>query len=238
VSTQFEELARQPTAIGEIVLRRRLEPTLQIDVYEVKLGDEYLMSSLFTASETQLAERALAALEGTGLDIVVGGLGLGYTARAVLNDQRVRSLHVIEAVPGVIDWHERHLLPLSTGLTTDPRCQLVEADFFAVIAAHAPFGPDAPDMVHAVMVDIDHTPRHHLHPRHAAFYKPAGLRHVAARLHPGGVFSLWSDDPPDSDFITAANAVFTSCDAQVVTFSNPLTGGEATSTVYVSRSSR
>jgi spermidine synthase len=234
VSAQFEELDRQSTDLGEIVLRRRLEATLHIDVYEVKLGNEYLMSSLFTASETQLAELALAALAGTDLDIVVGGLGLGYTAYAALNDQRVRSLHVIEALPEVIDWHQRHLLPLAAALTTDTRCQLVKADFFSTIATHAPFGPDAPDRVHALIIDIDHTPRHHLHPRHAALYTPDGLRQVAARLHPGGVFALWSDDPPDSDFIAAADQVFTSCDAHVVTFPNPLIGGEATNTVYVS----
>lgn len=191
------------------------------------------MSSLFTASETQLAEFALAALAGTDLDIVVGGLGLGYTAYAALNDERVRSLHVIEALPEVIDWHQRHLLPLADALTTDRRCQLVKADFFATIARHAPFGPGAPDMVHALIVDIDHTPRHHLHPRHADFYTPDGLRRVAARLHPAGVFALWSDDPPDSDFMAAADQVFTSCVAHVVTFPNPLIGGDATNTVYV-----
>lgn len=235
VSARFEELDRQPTAIGEIVLRRRLEPNLQIDVYEVKLGDEYLMSSLFTVSERRLAELALAALPGSDLDIVVGGLGLGYTAHAVLKDQRVRSLDVIEAVPQVIDWHQRALVPLAAELTADPRCALIEADFFATIAMHGPIRTKGPDRVHGVLVDIDHTPRHHLHPSHAAFYTRDGLRHLAARLHPGGVFALWSDDPPDRDFIAAADEVFASCDAHVVTSPNPLTDCQSTNTVYVSR---
>ncbi len=235
MNVHIEELDRKFTDLGEIVLRRRLEPTLLVDVYEVKLGDEYLMSSLFTASETALAELTLAALEDSALDIVVGGLGLGYTAYATLSTARVRSLYVIEAVPEVIDWHQRHLVPLAAALTGDRRCHLVQGDFFATIAAETSFGPGAPDRVHAVIVDIDHTPRHHLHPRHAAFYSSDGLRRVATRLHPGGVFALWSDDPPDSDFVATAREVFASCEAQIINFPNPLTGGESSNTVYISR---
>src|SRR5512134_938528 len=107
MSVRFEELDWGPTPLGEISLRRRLEPTLQIDVYEAKLGDEFLMSSLFTVSEIALADLALSSLHGSELDVVVGGLGLGYTAEAVLRDARVRSLYVIEALEEVIGWHRR-----------------------------------------------------------------------------------------------------------------------------------
>lgn len=65
MSTRFEQIDWQRTPIGDLSLRRRLEPTLQVDVYEVKLGDEALMSSLFTASEIELANLALARLPGT-----------------------------------------------------------------------------------------------------------------------------------------------------------------------------
>jgi spermidine synthase len=58
----------------------------------VKLGDEFLMSSLFTGSEVALARLALEKLATPTADVVVGGLGLGYTARAVLAHGRVRSL--------------------------------------------------------------------------------------------------------------------------------------------------
>jgi len=235
MSARFEELDRRPTPIGEISVRRRLEPTLQIDVYEVKLGDEFLMSSLFTESEVQLAKLGLAELSGTDLDVGVGGLGLGYTARAVLEDARVRSLRVVEALDAVIDWHRRRLLPLGADLTSDPRCRLVHGDFFALIVEGNDFGPGAPDRFHAVLVDIDHTPRHLLHPSHTPFYEPDGLRRLAGRLHPGGVFGLWSDDPPDRDFVGVVEEVFASCEAHVVTFPNFYTGGESACTVYVAR---
>src|SRR3546814_9843839 len=96
--------------MGDISVRRRLEPTLKIDIYEVILGDEHLMSSIFTVAEIALARLGLAEVSGDDLDVVVGGSGLGYTARAALEDERVRSLHVIEALGEVIEWHAQHLL--------------------------------------------------------------------------------------------------------------------------------
>lgn len=228
---RFEELAWRDTSLGAISLRRRLEPTLKVDVYEVKLGDEFLMSSLFTVGEVALARLGLAQLAGLDLDIVVGGLGLGYTARAALDDPRVRSLTVVEALGEVIDWQERGLLPDTAGLASDPRARLVHGDFFAMVQAGAGFLPGR--RVHAVLLDIDHTPRRLLHPSHAAFYTPSGLRRLARHLHPGGVFALWSDDPPAAEFRAVLAAAFTRTEAHVVTFPNPLTGKESANTVYV-----
>ncbi|MEO6652027.1 MAG: spermidine synthase, partial [Ilumatobacteraceae bacterium] len=88
MSRAFEELDRRATRMGEISLRRRLEPTLRIDVWEVKLDDDFLMSSLFTAGEEAVADLGLAATDGDDLRIVVGGLGLGHTTNAALADPR------------------------------------------------------------------------------------------------------------------------------------------------------
>ncbi len=236
MSARFEEIDHRPTPIGALTLRRRRDPAAEADVYEVKLDDEFLMSSLFTAGEVALAELGLEQLPGDGLDVVVGGLGLGYTARAVLRDERVRSLVVVEALGEVIDWHRRHLAPLGAELTADDRCRLVRGDFFALAGDGPGFDPGAPDRrFHAVLLDIDHAPDHVLHPGHAPFYTPAGLRRLARRLHPGGVFALWSDDPPSADFTAVLAEVFPESAAHVVTFDNPVRGGTAANTVYVAR---
>ncbi|MEU5566934.1 spermidine synthase [Micromonospora musae] len=235
MGARFEELAWRQTPIGLISLRRRRDPALQTEVYEVKLDDEFLMSSLFPVAEIELARLGLAALADAELDVVVGGLGLGYTARTALADDRVRSLHVVEAIEDVIDWHRRGLLPFAAGLADDPRTRLVRADFFAAVDGDG-FDPDRPGRrFHAVLLDIDHSPRHVLHPRNAAFYTPAGLRRLAGHLHPGGVFALWSDDPPEPAFEQTLAEVFATARAHVVPFANPLTGGESANTVYVAR---
>jgi len=219
--------------MGAVSLRRRLDPASQVDVYEVKLDDEFLMSSLFTVAEVELARLALAAAPATEVDVVVGGLGLGFTADAVLSDPRVGSLTVVEALDEVIGWHRRALLPFAAGVTADPRSRLVHGDFFAMSAGDG-FDPDTSGRrFHVIAVDIDHSPRHLLHPGHAGFYTVDGLTQLARHLYPGGVFALWSNDPPDAQFTAVLEQVFAASTAHVVAFPNPVRGGESTNTVYV-----
>jgi hypothetical protein len=235
VSARFEELDFRPTPMGDISLRRRRDPSSGEDVYEVKLDEDFLMSSLFTVAEVEVARLALAELPGADLDVVVGGLGLGFTALTVLEHPGVRSLVVVDALAEVIEWHERGLIPAGGVLRDDPRCRLVHGDFFAMAAAST-LDPDQPGRrFHAVVVDIDHSPRHLLHPGHAAFYPPEGVRRLAERLHPGGVFTLWSNDPPDDAFTAVLAGSLTDVRTEVVRFPNPLTGRDATNTVYVAR---
>lgn len=230
MSARLVELDFQDTPMGELSLRRRHEPTLDVDVYEVKLGDEYLMSSLFTVAEEELARRGLGVVDGDALDVMVGGLGLGYTALTALHDPRVAKLTVVDALPAVIDWHRRKLLPVSAELVDDPRTVLLEADFFALMRAEP--AADGP-RYDAILVDIDHTPRHRLADSHGDLYSPAGLGAASRHLRAGGAFALWSDDPPDDVFLADLASVFASSAARIVDFDNPLTGGISSNTVYV-----
>jgi spermidine synthase len=234
MSIDFEELDYQITPIGALVLRRRLERSLGVVVYEIKLGDAFLMSSLFTASEIALARLGLAALDGEGLDVLVGGLGLGCTAATVLEDARVRSLHVVELLAPVIEWHRDGLLPLGPTLTADARCHFVAGDFFALARSPQGFLAEAPrQRFDAILLDIDHAPDYVLDPANASFYTPAGLRALAAHLLPGGVFGLWSNDPPDDGFQAILAEVFSPVEAHVVRFPNPYLRRDSACTVYV-----
>lgn len=236
MSALFEELDWSPTPIGPVSLRRRRDLRTGEDVYEVKLGDDFLMSSLFTASELALARLGLAALDGDGLDVVVGGLGLGHTAAAVLDDPRVRSLVVVEFLEPVISWHERGLVPLGRRLVADPRCGIVSGDFFAM-AGEGGFDPRAPERrFDAVLLDIDHSPDDRLDAeRSRGFYGRAGLAGLAERLAPGGVFALWSNERPDTRFTERLAEVFDDARAEPVTFHNPLQDAPAVQTVYLGR---
>jgi len=233
----FEELDYQKTPLGEISLRRRAEPRLGGKIlYEVKLGDEFLMSSLFTEAEIQLSRLGLAELEEPELDVVVGGLGLGYTAVAALENSSVRSLLVVDVMEPVIRWHRDGLVPLGETLVADSRCTLVHADFFDAASASSPMGFDGTEAnvpVHAILLDIDHSPSHWLNQGNSGFYSQQGLADMAEKLHPGGIFAMWSNDPPEADFISLLEAVFHSSEHHIVTFPNPYTCGESTATVYV-----
>ncbi|MFN4355257.1 spermidine synthase [Parvibaculum sp.] len=237
MSSFFEEIDFQPTPLGPVSLRRRREMSLGVDVYEVKLGDEYLMSSLFTKSEEALAELALAQLDGTGFDVVVGGLGLGYTARAALSNPSVDSLAVIELLDPVIEWHEQGLVPLGPELTGDPRCRFIRGDFFSLVNAGNGFIAESKGRRYdAILLDIDHSPDFWLSPESRDFYSDEGMLRLSALLHPGGMFALWSNDKPDQSFVERLSRVFIEAHAEPVTFPNPLQNNrEATQTIYLAK---
>ena len=229
---KIEELAYHQTLLGELVLRRRMETRLENrEVFEVKLGEEFLMSSLFTEGEKELSNLGLAGLEGD-LDVVVGGLGLGYTAVAALNNRRVRSLLVIDRFQEVIDWHRRKLVPLGEILSEDERCEMRTGDFFEL----ARTGFDVADnerKFDAVLLDIDHTPEHYLDEKNRSFYSAEGLASLRRQIKTGGAFALWSNDPPDEKFTKHLASVFGTAAAHIVEFTNPYTNSASVNSVYV-----
>ena len=230
----IEELGYQKTPLGELTLRRRVEPRLQDQiVFEVKLGDEYLMSSLFTEAERELAVLGLARLDGE-LDVVIGGLGLGYTAAEALKNGSVSWLLVIELFQAVIDWHQDGLIPTSTSITTDRRCELRQGDFFEL--ARTGFERGAPKKkFDAVLLDIDHSPEHFLDARNGSFYTSEGLTGVRNQLKPGGCFALWSNDPGSEEFTALLAGVFGAATANDIEFANPYTQSIAVNSVYVAQ---
>lgn len=237
MSRLFEELDYAPTPIGAISLRRRHILSLQTDVFEILLGDEHLMSSLFTASEIALAEKGLAALEGDGFDVLVGGLGLGYTAKAALAEHRVRTLDVIDLLEPVIRWHREGLVPMKTELADDPRCRLVQGDFFALAASQEGFDEEHPGRrYNALLIDIDHTPERLLHGGSKGFYTTEGFNAVQRFLKPGGVMGLWSDEAPDDAITALLASAFDEAWSEPVVFENPLQDGrEVIQAVYLGR---
>jgi len=233
----FEELDFQATPLGDISLRKRSEPRLDdLLIYEVKLGEEFLMSSLFVEAEEQLSKLGLQQLKRNGhadqLDIVVGGLGLGYTALKALHDKSVSRLRTIDVMEPVIAWHRNGILPIGDVLASDSRSELVHADFFAAAADHNKgFFDDKP--VDAVLLDIDHSPSHWLNKANNRFYTESSLTKLASKIKPRGVFALWSNELPDNDFISLLNRVFQDTQAHIVNFPNPYSGGESSNSVYV-----
>ena len=108
----FQILSYTDTPLGPLCLRKRQtlsEPRTWLT--EVTLNHEFLMSSLNTDSERALAQLAIDHLEGDALRILIGGLGLGYTAWAALQIARVRRVEVIEFLPDVVQWLDDGLTP-------------------------------------------------------------------------------------------------------------------------------
>jgi spermidine synthase len=236
MNLQFEELDYRKTRLGELILQRRRILALDgEEAYEVKLNGEYLMSSLFHEAEAELARLGLGALAGRDWEVVVGGLGLGYTAAEALSFPRVARLVVVEALEPVIEWHQRGLVPNGRTLSDDARCSYLNADFFALTRGDG-FDPARPGhRWDAILLDIDHTPSQLLNGAHADFYSEEGLRKLKTFLKPGGMFALWSNEEPDEAFLGTLRKVFGNAEGRVATFDNPLTREKSSNGICLAR---
>lgn len=224
MSLSFEEIDSQASPLGDISLRRRRIPAFgDRDIYEVKLGDEFLMSSMFVAAEEALPTLGLAAVQGDNLSVVVGGLGLGYTAVTALKDERITELLVVEALDTVIHWHKKELVPLGKILNADTRNRYVLGSFFN-LATNPSMGFDRNGegkKFDAILLDIDHSPTEFLNAANASFYTSDNLALMAKQLKPKGVFAMWSQNLPEPSFKALLLTVFESVDSHVISFYNP-----------------
>ncbi|NLF30457.1 MAG: spermidine synthase [Planctomycetes bacterium] len=228
----LSELDRSATPLGQLTLRRRRAAAFDdVDIHEVLLNGQLLMSSLVNVSEVALAVETLARVDGSAREVLIGGLGLGYTAVAALDTPGVASVTVVESLPAVVQWFRRGLVPLAAPLGQDERARIIEGDFFAFLKA---CGGDG-QAYDAILVDIDDSPRHLLTPSHAPFYTPDGLRTAGRCLKPGGVLAIWSAESPDNGFTGRLRDVFDNAEAIPVTFTNPLFDAVQTNTIYLAR---
>jgi spermidine synthase len=181
-----EELGRAAGAHGEVLLRRRRSQD-GAQHLELVVDGVFAMDDVDTSTERLLATEALSRCPGDGLQVLVGGLGLGWTAATVLADPRVAGVDVVELQPALVGWAARGLLPSLAGVS-DRRLRLRVGD----VATAAAAGPGRWD---AVLLDVDNGPGFLVHESNAPLYRPAGLATALAALRPGGVLAIWSSDP-------------------------------------------
>ena len=183
----LEILAYEPSPLGPLCLRRReLLSQPGTIVTEVTLNHEFLMSSLYTDSERALARTALRMHSGGDLRVLVGGLGLGYTAREALLADRVARVEVVEFLPQVIDWLACGLVPLSSELCDEERLVVTQGDVYRRLAGP----PD--DLLDVILIDVDHSPEERLGEESARFYTTLGLLAARRHLAADGVLAVWS----------------------------------------------
>ncbi len=140
---------------------------------EITLAHEFLVSAHTTASERALAARALEMHSGRGSEVLVGGLGLGYTAREVLTSDRVGRVEVVGFLPQVIDWLDRGLVPLADELKGDPRFAVVCGD------VHERLSAPADRQFDLVLIDVDHAPDDRLDDASGSLYTQSRPRRAA-----------------------------------------------------------
>jgi spermidine synthase len=143
------------------------------------------MDTVEVGSERELARAALGLCPHPA-EVLVGGLGLGFTAREVLADPRVNRLTVVEIEPAVVEWMGSGLIPDGSELVNAERVEIVVADVRSHIPAVAGATYDL------VLLDVDNGPDFLVHESNAAIYRPAFLAEVRRVLNNGGVVVVWS----------------------------------------------
>lgn len=180
-------LGRQPGVRGgEVVLRIR--EGSDHEVYELIVNGAFAIDSVDSSTERRLATETLARLDGPGLRVLVAGLGLGHTAAAVLDDERVGAVEVVELEPALVDWARQGLVPVATDVLADERATVSVGDVRDMLPNHPPA------LLDALLLDVDNGPSFLLHDGNARVYDTDFLRSCLFRLTPGGVLAIWCAD--------------------------------------------
>jgi spermidine synthase len=181
-----ETLARHTGPRGEVALRRRTRDHTSVD--ELIINGAFAMDSAETSTERQLAQFATRSARRR---ILVGGLGLGYTAAEILS-QDVDRVDVVEIEECLVDWARAGLTPTLAAVAADPRVHLYAADILSVLAGlrDAPRGP-----WDAIVLDVDNGPDFLIHAANDALYTSASLHAAYAQLAPGGTLAIWCQGP-------------------------------------------
>jgi spermidine synthase len=195
---EYVEVARESSPRGEVVLRARHEEDGTEPVLELRVNGVFLMDTRETSSEEQLATVALAEV-GSPRAVLVGGLGLGFTAHAVLSDRRVERLVVVELEECLVRWMRDGTVPHGPSHLADERLTVVSADIRQAVAEAAATSYDL------VLLDLDNGPGQLVHEGNAAVYTPEFLGAVADVLRPGGAVVVWSaaESPQLADDLAA-----------------------------------
>jgi spermidine synthase len=158
------------------------------DDWVIRVGANILMSNRMHSSEESLAEVALEKVPGAQT-VLVGGLGLGYTTRAVLDRVSADAkVFVSELVPELVDWNHRYLGALAGYPLADRRCKVVVGDVFDELVR-------SPSFYDAILLDVDNGPRALTQAKNQRLYGDSGSRACLAALKPGGVLAVWSSGP-------------------------------------------
>lgn len=158
-------------------------------VYTIRIGGLELMSSRAHGSEEEMAELVLRDVGADAPRVLVGGLGMGYTLRAVLDHLPAAGAAVVaELLPEVVRWNREHLGKLAGSPLEDRRVELVEGDVGRVMR-------DRPESFDAILLDVDNGPAALTDLRNEALYRAKGLANAHRSLRSGGILSVWSASP-------------------------------------------
>ena len=172
-------LERAVTRRGELVLRRAGAE------FEIISNGVFLMDTRDGRSERLMVTAALARCPAATPEILICGLGVGFSLAEAVSQARVARVDVAEISAEIIGWHATHLRHLAAPAWEDDRVRVINADVAAWLARRR--GP-----YDVICLDVDNGPEWTVWDANQALYGDDGLRRVRGSLRPGGVVAVWS----------------------------------------------
>jgi len=173
-----------PGTDGELRLMRRGKE------FSIKLGSNELMNSRLSGSEAALATLAAKKIEKVAKpQVLIGGLGMGFTLRAALAAfGSTAQIVMAELVPAVVAWARGPMAEIFGDSLSDPRVSIRETDVTEIIRAHR-------SKFDAILLDVDNGPEGLTRKANDSLYSAIGLNAAYTALRPGGVLAVWSSGP-------------------------------------------
>ena len=156
--------------------------------FSISMTGQELMHSKASASETMLGKIGVERLDPDSPSrILVGGLGLGFTLRSVLEMTGQNALvELVELIPEVIQWNREFLSDLNGAMLEDPRVQIRTEDVYAVIRTAEPKSYDV------ILLDVDNGPVAMVTSKNRSLYSRPGLLAIKQALKRSGRAVFWS----------------------------------------------
>lgn len=181
---EYVEIARAESVRGELVLRERRDEAAT-SVLELRANGVFVMDSAETTSEVALAVAGLELVDDPR-DVLIGGLGLGFTLQAVLTDPRVERCSVVEIEQALVDWMRDGTVPHGRTLLAEARANVVVADVSLALAEAREASYDL------VLLDVDNGPGYLVHDDNATLYDVPFLALTRRIIRSGGALAIWS----------------------------------------------
>jgi spermidine synthase len=182
---------------GKLVLSER------DGTFVIRVDGRELMANRMRASEEAMAEAVLPAAKRGG-PVLIGGLGMGFTLRAVLDIVgKATEVVVCELVPEVVDWNHTFLRELSANAIADPRVRVEVADVFELLER-----PSSAGRFIGVLLDVDNGPDALTQPTNGGLYDDRGIDACKRAMMPGGCLVVWSASPAPRYIVRLRRAGF------------------------------
>ena len=177
-----------PTSEGALELRQRGERD-----FLIMIGTQVLMNSVANRSEIMLGELGCRHLkEREQPRVLVGGLGMGCTLRAVLDTLPPSARVVVaELNPVVHTWCLGPLMSLTGGAAADSRVSVEICDVSDRIRRSA--SSNGKDLFDAIVLDLYRGPHAKSDPRNDPLYGSKIIQAMRAALTPDGVLAVWGE---------------------------------------------